>query len=262
MFQQTFSVPALAKLDFLAVTAPATEKRGLIARISGAVATVVQRVRSGPTKPAARRAAFTIAVVSLSAKMAKADGVPLEVEAATFERLFGVSAQDKPHVRRVFTLASQNTAGYEHYAARISRMLDGEPALKRAVLECLFHIAAADGVLHPAEDRFLRSVADIFGFAEQEYCCVRRGFFTDAASPYQVLGVDPAISDEDLKARYRQLAREHHPDKLVASGVPPEFLVAADRRFARINAAYENIQKERGRKKPAQSSEPVSEPAA
>lgn len=239
------------------MSATACEKRSLLARITGAVAAALTRVRSAGATPAARRAAFTIAVVSLAAKMAKADGVPLDVEAATFERLFGVSEQDKPHVRRVFKLAAQNTAGYEHYAARIDRLLEGEPALKRAVLECLFHIAAADGVLHPAEDRFLRSVGEIFGYSEKEYCCVRRGFFTDAAGPYQVLGVEPTISDEDLKAHYRQLARDHHPDKLVASGVPPEFLVAADRRFARINAAYEEIQKERGRKTQA-ASEPVA----
>ncbi|HEY7669000.1 MAG TPA: TerB family tellurite resistance protein [Hyphomicrobium sp.] len=195
--------------------------------------------------PAHRTAAFTIAVTTLAAKMAKADGEALEVEAEAFERMFAIPPSEQANVTYLYDLAKQDIAGYEAYAGKIARMLKDEPELLRAVLECLFHIAAADGVLHPAEDRFLEAVADRFGLSRLEYLTIRASYIHDPDSPYAVLGVAPDVTDADLKAHHRALVREHHPDRLAASGVPPEFRCAADRRLAAINAAYEAILKER-----------------
>jgi DnaJ like chaperone protein len=124
-------------------------------------------------------------------------------------------------------------------------MLKDEPEMLRAVLECLFHIAAADGILHPAEDGFLSAVADRFGLSRLEYLTIRASFVHDPESPYAVLGIAPDASEAELKSHYRALVREHHPDRLAASGVPPEFRCAANRRLAAINAAYETIVKQR-----------------
>jgi DnaJ like chaperone protein len=195
--------------------------------------------------PAHRTVAFTIAVTTLAAKMAKADGVALPVEAAAFERLFQIPPEQIANTRRLFDLGAQDVAGYEVYAAKIARMLKDEPELLRSVLECLFHIAAADGVLHPAEDTFLANVAECFGLTRREYLAMRASYVHDPCSPYEILGCRPDASDADLKARHRALVREHHPDQLAASGVPPEFRAAADRRLAAINAAYDTIRKER-----------------
>ncbi len=195
--------------------------------------------------PAHRTVAFTIGVTMLAAKMAKADGVALPVEAAAFERMFAIPPAETANVRRLYDLAKQDVAGYETYAARIGRLLKGEPELLAAVLECLFHIAAADGVLHPAEDEFLRHVADRFGIDRVEFQAIRACFVHDPNSPYTILGLAPDASAAEIKARHRALVREHHPDKLAASGVPPEFRAAADRRLAAINAALDAILKER-----------------
>lgn len=195
--------------------------------------------------PAHRTAAFTIAVTTLAAKMAKSDGVALPVEAEAFERLFQIPAGETDNVRRLYDLAKGDVAGYEAYAGKIARMLKDEPELLRAVLECLFHIAAADGILHQAEDRFLAAVADRFGVTRLEYLTIRASYVHDPESPYAILGVRPDVSDAELKAQYRALVREHHPDRLAASGVPPEFRCAANRRLAAINAAYEAVKAER-----------------
>jgi DnaJ like chaperone protein len=200
----------------------------------------------GPS--AQSRVAFTIAVVALAAKMSKADGVSLPVEAQAFERQFSVPESERGHVRRLYQLASQDVAGYESYAAQIARLLDGQPELKVSVLECLFHVASADGVLHPDEDRYLADVAEIFGLTKGEFRCVRRGFVVDADSPYEVLHVSPTASDKEIKARYRELVKSHHPDALVSKGVPAEFLAGAERRLAAITAAYEAILEERGQR--------------
>jgi DnaJ like chaperone protein len=195
--------------------------------------------------PAHRTAAFTIAVTTLAAKMAKADGVALNIEARAFERMFDIPAAEEANVRYLYDLAKEDVAGYEAYAGKIARMLKDEPELLRAVLECLFHIAAADGVLHPAEDRFLEAVADRFGLSRLEYLTIRASFVHDPDSPYSILGASPDASDAELKAHHRALVREHHPDRLAANGVPREFRCAADRRLAAINAAYDTVLKER-----------------
>jgi DnaJ like chaperone protein len=197
--------------------------------------------------PAHRTVAFTIAVTTLAAKMAKADGVALPVEARMFERIFEIPDAEQGNVRRLYDLAKQDVTGYEAYAKKIARLLKEEHELLRSVLECLFHISAADGLLHPEEDEFLRVVAKRFGIGQLEFLTIRASFVHDPHSPYEVLGVRPNATDAELKARHRALAVEHHPDRLAASGVPLEFRAAADRRLAAINAAYDEILRDRKR---------------
>ena len=155
--------------------------------------------------------------------------------------------EERANVDRVYRLAAQDVAGYEIYAERIAKLLADEPALLKDVFECLFNIAAADGVLHAAEEAFLRTVAERFGFNETDYRRVRSVFVHDPTSPYEILGVSPDVSDADLRARRMDLVRQNHPDRLAAEGVPEEFLVLADRKLAAINVAYDAILKERGR---------------
>lgn len=201
--------------------------------------------RSASGTPAQNRVAFTISVVTLAAKMSKADGISSEVEVAAFERLFDVPEGERNNLRRVFDLARQDVAGYETYAQRIGAMLDAEPDLKIFVLESLLHMATADGIHHPAEEVFLSTVADLMGVPRSAYLAVRRAFVQDPDCAYEILGVAPDVSDAEIKARYRELAREHHPDLLIAKGVPEEFLAASGRRLAAINEAYEKIMAQR-----------------
>ena len=198
--------------------------------------------------PAQSRVAFTIAVISLAAKMSKADGVSTPVEAEAFEQQFAIPESERGNLRRLYQLASQDVAGFETYAGQIARLLESEPELKVAVLECLFHVASADGVLHPDEDNYLARVGEIFGLSQSEYRCMRRGFVVDADSPYEVLSVAPDATDAEIKSRYRELVKSHHPDALVAKGVPAEFLAGAERRLAAITAAYEAILADRGKR--------------
>jgi DnaJ like chaperone protein len=198
--------------------------------------------------PARSRVAFTIAVITLAAKMSKADGVSSDVEAEAFDQVFVVPDAERGNVQRLFALAAQDVAGYDSYARQIASHLEDEPDLKVSVLECLFHVACADGVLHPAEDDFLHDVATIFGLSPTDFKAIRRAFVRDPDSPYEIMGVSPNASDDEVKARYRQLVKCHHPDALVAKGVPPEFLLAAQHRLAAVTSAYEAIQIERGKR--------------
>ena len=190
--------------------------------------------------------AFTIAVIALSAKMAKADGVVSRSEIEAFRRVFRFSPEDAKNVERVYNLAQQDTAGFEIYADQIAALLKEDRKLLQHVLEGLLHVAAADGIMHPKEDEFLSVVAHKLGFSENEYRYYRARFVIDPQSPYDVLRLAPDVSDAEIKTRYRQLVTDNHPDKLMGAGVPTEFVDIASRKLAAINAAYDAIARERG----------------
>lgn len=223
---------------------------GAVRSAAEAVWTALGLDRLTERTPVRQRVAFTIAFVALAAKLSKADGVSVEVESAAFDRVYHVPDEERENVRRLYDLARQDVAGFETYAGKIGAYLAEDPALLHDVFECLFHVALADGVLHAAEERFLRTVASEFGVDAEEFETLRSYYVSDPASAYRVLGLRPDATDAEVKARHRALVVANHPDKMAARGVPKEFLCAADRKLAAINAAHDEILAARGRKAP------------
>ncbi len=193
--------------------------------------------------PPDRTVAFAIAVIALGAKMAKADGVVTRDEVVAFREVFLIPPEEEANAARVFNLARQDVAGFDIYARRIKAMYAGNDAPLCDLMEGLFHIAMADGFYHPKEDDFLREVADIFGFDDRRFRCIRAQFVTDAErDPYDVLGVDPSAPMDEVRSAWRKLVRETHPDQMIARGVPEEAIKLAERRMVAINRAWEEIQ--------------------
>ncbi len=191
--------------------------------------------------------AFTVGVIALGAKMAKADGVVTKDEVNAFKDVFKVPEGEMKNVARVFNLAKQDVAGYEAYAEQLASMFKGNRQLLEDILDGLFYISSADQVMHPREEAYLAEVAKRFGFTDTEFKYIKaRHVVAEKRDPYDVLGVTPSVSDADLKARYRKLVAENHPDKLVARGVPEEFISLATEKIAAINEAYDEIARERG----------------
>jgi len=193
--------------------------------------------------PPERSVAFTIAVIALGAKMAKADGQVTRDEVTAFREVFHIAAQDEAGAARVFNLARQDVAGFEDYAQRIHDMFKDRPDTLRDLLEGLFHIAMADGFYHPNEDAFLERVTDLFGLPEADFNALRMRFVPDAVpDPYLLLGVQPDWPLAKIRDHWRKLVRENHPDALVARGVPAEAMQMAQKRMADINAAWSRIE--------------------
>ena len=180
-----------------------------------------------------KQVAFTIGVIALGAKMAKADGAVTKDEVHAFKEVFRVPESEKKNVARMFDLAKQDIAGFESYAKQLARLFKDDPDMLHNILEGLFHIAEADKVLQPLEREYLATVARHFGISDAEFRSIlARHITAERHSPYDVLGVDPEISEEDLHRHYRKLMVENHPDKLVSRGLPQEMIDIATQKIA------------------------------
>lgn len=199
---------------------------------------VFDRLRSPPE----RSVGFTIAVIALSAKMAKADGLVTRDEVTAFREVFQIAQADEAGAAKVFNLARQDVAGFEDYATRIAGMFADDISALGDLMEGLFHIAMADGVYHPNEDAFLERVAEIFGLPDADFKSLRNRFVPDAApDPYTVLGVAADTPMHEIRQVWRQMVRDTHPDRMMARGVPEEAIKLAEKRMVDINRAWEEI---------------------
>ncbi|MCB1365581.1 MAG: molecular chaperone DjiA [Rhodobacteraceae bacterium] len=199
---------------------------------------VFDRLRTPPE----RSVAFTIAVIALGAKMAKADGRVTRDEVAAFREVFRIAREDEAGAARVFNMARTDVAGYRDYARRIRRMFENDRDTLGDLMEGLFHIALADGHYHPGENAFLEDVAEIFGMNERAFRALRARFVPDARpDPYTVLGVSPDLPHEKIRKAWRDLVRANHPDRMMARGVPEEAVRLAEKRLIDINRAWEEI---------------------
>ena len=194
-----------------------------------------------------RRIAFTIAVIALGAKMARADGAVTRDEVAAFREIFQVPSGEEDHVRLVFDLARKSTAGFESYARQIGRLFASDRVVLEDLLGGLFHIALADGRVCPAEDAYLPEVARHFGFNVGDYARIRAHHVgveeQGTEDPHAILGVGKDASLGVIREAYHRLVRESHPDLVIAQGLPPECIALATARVARINSAYDQLAK-------------------
>lgn len=202
------------------------------------LAQVFEKLRTPPE----RSVAFTIAVIALGAKMAKADGMVTRDEVSAFREVFTIPKEEEDNAAAVFNMARTDVAGFEEYAHKIARMFDEAHATLFDLMEGLFVIAVADGDYHPAEDDYLARVAVIFGITSREFKALRAQFVPDAEpDPWDVLGVDPDTPMDQVRAAWRQAVRESHPDQMIARGVPQEAIKLAEKRMVAINRAWEAI---------------------
>jgi DnaJ like chaperone protein len=199
---------------------------------------VFDRLKTPPEKSIG----FTIAVIALGAKMAKADGTVTRDEVMAFREVFTIPPQEEGNAARVFNLARQDVAGFDLYAEKIAAMFGPGDAVLVDLMEGLFHIALADGDYHPHEDAFLRDVAGIFGIGAPCFRSLVARFVPDAVpDPYDVLGVAHDAPIAEVRAAWRQAVRDNHPDRLISRGLPEEAIRLAENRMAAINRAWDEI---------------------
>lgn len=203
------------------------------------------RMRATPAPE--RSVAFTIAIIALGAKMAKADGQVTRDEVAAFRRIFSIAKGEEENAARVYNLARQDVAGFDAYAGKIRAMFGtSDRDILIDLMEGLFHISLADGFYHPGENDFLEEVARRFGLSDRCFTQLRARFVEGAPrDPYDVLGVAHDAPMAEIRAAWREAVKSSHPDVMLARGVPPEALKLSEGRMQAINQAWEAISAKR-----------------
>jgi DnaJ like chaperone protein len=198
---------------------------------------------------APREHVFAMAVVSLSAKLAKCDGPVNRQEIDAFKRHFRIPAGSAREIGRLFDQARDTADDFEPYASQLGQSFADKRGVLEEVLAGFFGIARADGPVNEKELDFLARTARGFGVDGAGWERARGGAArpqSNEPDPYAELGLTRSATDEAVRAAWKQLMRENHPDSLASRGVPPEFIAKATEKVARINAAWDRVKRERG----------------
>ncbi|MBL6768133.1 MAG: TerB family tellurite resistance protein [Alphaproteobacteria bacterium] len=190
-----------------------------------------------------KKIAFTVAIIALSAKMAKADGVITRSEITAFRQKVHIPTEDLKRVGQFWDLARQTPDGFQSYAKQSVALFGSRAPILEQLLELLFFIAKADGEISTPEWNYLNIVSSIFGFDEGEFQRMADIYGSGEGAAHTILGIASDASEREIKVAWRKLVRENHPDKLISQGLPEEFVQAATDRLRLINAAYHSMLK-------------------
>ena len=194
-----------------------------------------------PEEIALKQIGFTIGVIVLSAKMAKADGKVTKSEIKAFKEKINVPDNEIKNVARLWDQAKKTTDGFEVYAKQISNLLDKNSSVLEELLNLLVIIAEADGKITNLEKIYLKEVSNIFGFSEQDFERICSSKLDKHIDPYQTLGVLKDAPLEEIKNKWKTLAMKHHPDRLIAQGIPQDIIETNTYRLKEINNAWDLI---------------------
>ena len=187
---------------------------------------------------------FAIALIILTAKLAKADGQVSKEELIAIKNKLKIPDNEIDQVGKIFNKAKEDSLGYEPYAQQIAQIYKSNPAVLDEVINILFYIAEADSKVSDSEIVMIRNIAGIFGINQSQFEGIRESRKdSDKLNPYVVLGCDPNDSFTTIRKKYLNLSKEHHPDVLVSKGVPREVIEESKKKMRAINSAFDQIEK-------------------
>ena len=190
---------------------------------------------------------FALCIIVLSAKIAKADGQVTKEEIYTFKEKFNIQAEEMSEVSKIFNEAKKSSFGFKNIADQVGNLFSDNKVLLEQLLNNLFYIAEADGLTSINELEVLRSISQSFHFNETDFQRIFHSRLNNKESdPYKILGVTREDSDNNIRKKWIELNKEHHPDYLIAKGMPKEFIKEANKELSSINLAYDKIKELRG----------------
>ena len=215
-----------------------------------------RRPGAGPVPEGVTRFFFQT-TFELMGRVAKVDGRVSEEEIRVARRVMHtmqLSPEQVGAAIRYFTAGKSPEYPLADRLLELGKRLDGRPDLARAFVEIQMQAAIAAGPVDRAKRRLLWKVASGLSIGRVELAQIealiraqqrRRGDEPNLDAAYKVLGVTDTASDGEVKRAYRRLMSQHHPDKLLARGLPASMATLADQKTQEIRAAYERIKAHR-----------------
>ena len=217
----------------------------LLGSVAGHAIDKIKTKKKLPEETALKQIGFTIGVIVLSAKMAKADGKVTKDEIRAFKEKINVPDNEIKNVAKLWDQAKKTTDGFQIYARQIANLLEKNSSVLEELLKLLIIIALADGKITIPEIKYLKEVGNIFGFSEKDFERIYSSKSGVSSDPYQILGVSRDASIDEIKQKWKQLAINHHPDRLISQGIPEDLIHKSTSRLKEINNAWDTIQNKR-----------------
>jgi len=186
---------------------------------------------------------FALALIVLSAKLSKADGLVTKEELIAIKEKLKIPNTEIDQVSKIFNKAKDDPLGYEPYAKQIGEIFRGNFNVLEEVINILFYIAESDGKVSDSEYKMIEDIAKIFGLTYKQFESVKESRkSSDKLNPYLVLESSPNDDLKTIRKNYIRLSKEHHPDLLVSKGVPSEVINESKKKMRAINSAWDQIQ--------------------
>jgi DnaJ like chaperone protein len=203
------------------------------------------------------QAAFFSSLFSVMGYIAKVDGKVSKSEILLAQQVMQHMqlADDMQKVaKELFNQGKQDSFNLDEVLEQFRLESHRRTHLVRMFLEIQIQAAYADGVLDDKEHDALKYIAQKLHFSLHELENLIQQFAATSHhankltvdDAYVILGADKSLTDKELKRAYRRLLAQHHPDKLVAKGLPEEMMIIAKEKTQEIISAYELIKKQRG----------------
>ena len=191
--------------------------------------------------------AFFAALFACFAKISKADGVVSKEEVNKIEEFiskkFNLDKEQRNFAINIFQKAKDDNVSFEAYATQLQSLLKQSPNSLLIFYELLFELAMADGELHPAEEKILKKVPNIFKLPNNLFEELYDKYVSNINDCYKILGVNTNMSFSEIRKVYLKKRKEFHPDMLISKGLPEELIEKAKSKFIEIQEAYEELEK-------------------
>jgi DnaJ like chaperone protein len=201
-----------------------------------------------PTKtrqrPQTQSGDFEVSLLILASVVIKADGKQDQRELDYVRQQFmGMYGKERAnHAFKLFKNINKQRISVRPVCLQIRQMMDHASRLQ--LMHFLFGIAKSDGMVTEDEVHQIHTIAGYLGISSRDYESIKAMFYNSSDNAYKVLEIDKSASVEDIKKAYRKMAKKYHPDKVIHLG--KEHQKGAEEKFRQVQAAYEQIQKERG----------------
>jgi DnaJ like chaperone protein len=201
------------------------------------------RLGPGSEQPSGR-GDFNVSLLVLSAAVMKANGKVKKSE-LEYVKQFLVGQFGAQHAKELLIALRDmldKPIPLNQVTAQIS--MNMASAMRLQLMQYLFGIAKADGIVDQRELKLLQQISDGLRLSSTDFNSLKSMFYVDSASHYDVLNLKKTASETEIKKAYRKLAVEYHPDKVMNLG--EEYQKAAKEKFQKVQEAYEQIKLERG----------------